>query len=268
MPNTPEHNPLPTSTAEMAYKRLGQNANHRNPVVSGGVEASSATQAGMVKEPLELNSEASQIRARKLASVLAEMGTLPLWVQQVIYTDLKQHLEKNVTLRTLSSFSRENFLQLWTPNLTQRGVHLLHQQGSRTPSDTIKLLYAIRKCDNVAMMCARYEWSLQTACHALIECLRDELIDPPESRVLEASLRFLGDEIRIGEYLVLIGRVDAKQLEQALKTQEYIETAMGERTRIADIMVRLELVTHEDVESILFLKDESTKAFKLFGSIT
>jgi hypothetical protein len=264
MSNSPEQNNLHTSSPEMVYKRVGQNVSNRNPVVSGG-DSFTASEASLIKEPLELNSHDAQNRAEKLASVLAEMGSLPLWVQQVIYTDLKQRLEKNVTLRTLSSFSRENFLQLWSPNLTQRGVHMLHQNTAvRTPSDLIKILYAIRKYDNVAMMCARYEWSLQTACHALIEALRDELIDPPESRVLEASLRFLGDEIRIGEYLVLIGRVDGNQLEQALKTQQYIEAAMGERTRIADIMVRLELVTNEDVESILFLKDESTKAFKLF----
>jgi hypothetical protein len=264
MSNTPDQNQLSTSSPDIVYKRVGQNITNRNPVVSGGTEASAAPEAGMIKEPMDLNSQEAQSRAQKLASVLAEMGSLPLWVQQVIYTDLKQHLEKNVTLRTLSSFSRENFLQLWTPNLTQRGVHTLHQHMGRTPTDLVKILYAIRKYDNVAMMCARYEWSLQTACHALIEALRDELIDPPESRVLEASLRFLGDEIRIGEYLVLIGRVDGNQLEQALKTQQYIEAAMGERTRIADIMVRLELVTNEDVESILFLKEESTKAFKLF----
>jgi hypothetical protein len=39
---------------------------------------------------------------------------------------------------------------------------------------------------------------------------------------------------------------------------------MGERAKIADILIRLELLTPEDVESILFLKEESRKPFRLF----
>ena len=38
---------------------------------------------------------------------------------------------------------------------------------------------------------------------------------------------------------------------------------MGERTNIGDILVRLELVDQEDVEAILFLKEESSKVFKV-----
>jgi hypothetical protein len=264
--NKPSSKPTDESRRAMRVGQPLSPSRHDTPVSVGEVTTTRDVPMASpgIKSPMDYTGPEAQQRAEKLASVLAEMEKLPLWVQQVIYTDLKLHLEKNVTLRTLSSFTRENFLQLWTPNLTQRGVINLQQNAGQMASDVIKLLYAIRKYDNVAMMCARYEWSLQNACHAIIEALREEFIEPPESRVLEASLRFLGDEIRIGEYLVLVGRVDAAQLDQALQTQQYIESAMGERTRIADIMVRLELVTHEDVESILFLKEESTKAFQLF----
>jgi hypothetical protein len=203
-------------------------------------------------------------RAQKLFEVLSEMSKLPLWVQQVIYTDLKEHLEKNVTMRTLGSMARENFLQLWTPVFTQKGsMGLRYPETIETPQ-ILLALKGIQKYDNVAMMCARYHWSLQEACHALLDCLHHDYIAPPESKTLDASLHFLGDKIRIGEYLQLIGCLEPEELEQALQTQEYIKNAMGESARIADILVRLDLVTHEDVESILFLKDESQKPFRLF----
>lgn len=226
-------------------------------------QPTSATDA-TTKSQTQYNSPEAQARANKLGMVLSEMANLPLWVQQVIYTDLKSHLEKDAGLYRLSAVSRDDFLQLWKPTLTARGQDALRTLTLNEHGDTLLLLDAIRHQDNIAMMCARYEWSLQNACHLLIKALREQYIHPPHSKILEASIRFLGDEIRIGEYLVFIGRVDRTQMELALQTQEYIESAMGERARIADILIRLEILTPEDVQSILFLKEESCKPFRLF----
>jgi hypothetical protein len=216
------------------------------------------------KQQMNYNSPEAQARANKLGLVLSEMANLPLWVQQVIYTDLKSYLEKDAGIHRLSSVSREDFLQLWKPTLSERGQEALRTLSLSEHGDMVLLLDAVRHNDNVAMMCARYEWSLQNACHLFIAALRQQYIKPPHSKVLEASIRFLGDEIRIGEYLVFIGRVDQAQMELALQTQQYIESAMGERAKIADILIRLELLTPEDVQSILFLKEESRKPFRLF----
>ncbi len=216
------------------------------------------------KQQMNYNSPEAQARANKLGLVLSEMANLPMWVQQVIYTDLKSYLEKDAGIHRLSSVSREDFLQLWKPTLSERGQEALRTLSLSEHGDMVLLLDAVRHNDNVAMMCARYEWSLQNACHLFIAALRQQYIKPPHSKVLEASIRFLGDEIRIGEYLVFIGRVDQAQMELALQTQQYIESAMGERAKIADILIRLELLTPEDVQSILFLKEESRKPFRLF----
>ncbi len=234
--------------------------------VEGILAASNATASAeaKAKQQLNYNSPEAQARANKLGLVLSEMANLPLWVQQVIYTDLKSYLEKDAGICRLSSMNREDFLQLWKPVLTERGKEALRTLSLAEQGDMVLLLDAVRHNDNVAMMCARYEWSLQNACHLFIAALRQQYIKPPHSKVLEASIRFLGDEIRIGEYLVFIGRVDHAQMELALQTQQYIESAMGERAKIADILIRLELLTPEDVESILFLKEESRKPFRLF----
>jgi hypothetical protein len=226
-------------------------------------QASSATEA-KAKQQTNYNSPEAQARANKLGMVLSEMANLPLWVLQVIYTDLKSHLEKDEGIHRLSPIDREDFLQLWKPTLTPRGQEALESFSSSEPGNIVLLLDAFRHNDNVAMMCARYEWSLQNACHLLIVALREQYIQPPNSKILEASIRFLGDEIRIGEYLVFIGRLDRTQMQLALQTQEYIQSAMGEHTKIADILLRLELLTTKDVESILFLKEESRKPFRLF----
>jgi hypothetical protein len=234
--------------------------------VEGIVPTSQATSApdAKAKEQKYYNSPEAQARAYKLGMVLSEMANLPLWVQQVIYTDLKSHLEKDEGINRLSPINREDFLQLWKPTLTPRGQEALQIFSLSEHERMFLLLDAFRHNDNVAMMCARYEWSLQDACHLLIVALHEQYIQPPNSKILEASIRFLGDEIRIGEYLVFIGCLDRTQMELALQTQEYIESAMGERSKIADILIRLEILTPKDVETILFLKEESRKPFRLF----
>jgi hypothetical protein len=251
---------------------LSQQAPQRNSSLSDLIKVdvilpapheSSPAQA-KAKQQMNYNSPEAQARANKLGLVLSEMANLPMWVQQVIYTDLKSYLEKDAGIHRLSSVSREDFLQLWKPTLSERGQEALRTLSLSEHGDMVLLLDAVRHNDNVAMMCARYEWSLQNACHLFIAALRQQYIKPPHSKVLEASIRFLGDEIRIGEYLVFIGRVDQAQMELALQTQQYIESAMGERAKIADILIRLELLTPEDVQSILFLKEESRKPFRLF----
>lgn len=50
-------------------------------------------------------------------------------------------------------------------------------------------------------------------------------------------------------------------MQQALMTQQYITLAMGEHTNVGEILTRLELLDQEDVEAILFLKEESSKTF-------
>ncbi|XVJ51640.1 MAG: hypothetical protein HEQ32_06020 [Vampirovibrio sp.] len=208
--------------------------------------------------------EESQARVDRLSLVLNEMGRLPLWVQQVIYADLKRNLDKDAVSSPLSEIKRRDFLQLWVPILNTEGQEAFRSIASDSKEDTHLLLTSFQLNDNIAMLCARYTWSLQYACQLIVQVLRRNWIHRPESKVLEASIRFLGDEIRLGEYLVYLGLVDREQMELALQTQNYIESTMGERSKIADILIRLGLITIEDVGSILFLKEESRKPFQIF----
>ena len=54
-----------------------------------------------------------------------------------------------------------------------------------------------------------------------------------------------------------MGRISVEQLDQALRTQQYIEESMHEHTGIANILINLGYITRQDTEGILFLKEES-----------
>ena len=61
----------------------------------------------------------------------------------------------------------------------------------------------------------------------------------------------LAGRTRLGEYLVKINRLSIEQLDQALRTQRYIEESMGERTGIANVLINLPMVGDERYTGIM-----------------
>ena len=74
-----------------------------------------------------------------------------------------------------------------------------------------------------------------------------------------ASIEYLSGRTRLGEYLLKLGLIRPEQLDQALRAQKYIDEAMSDHTKLANILINLGYITRKDSETILFLKDESKK---------
>jgi hypothetical protein len=201
----------------------------------------------------------------QLDGLLASLNALPLWIRQVVFTDLRDALEKEMTPKTLKTLDRDDFLQLWTPLLATRGKNELLTPSATVATDVHQVLKACKAGLNVANICTELQWTLEKCCILLCHIVSEGYLEPSQSVVIDATLQYLGNQTRLGEYLVHIGRITPKDMEQALMTQQYIMAAMGERTNIGEIVVRLELVDQEDVEAILFLKEESSKIFQTQG---
>jgi hypothetical protein len=197
----------------------------------------------------------------QLDVLLDSITALPLWIRQLIYTDLRDALSKEMSPKTIKTLDKENFLQLWEPLLTTRGKNELLSPSSEVASDVRQLLKACKIGLNVANICTEYVWTLEKCCVLMCSAIASGYIEPSPSVVIDATARYLGNKIRLGEYLVQIGRVTEEEMQQALMTQQYITLAMGEHTNVGEILTRLELLDPEDVEVILFLKEESSKTF-------
>ncbi len=196
--------------------------------------------------------------------------SLPLWVKQVFYSVLKQELESILSKRTLDTFQPEDTLQVWHPELTHAGSKALDVPSGEYSPELIKVLRMARQGKAVIDITLLNHWTLEECSIHLLTAISKELILAPKSGIIQATILYLAGRVRLGEYLVKIGRVTVEQLDQALRTQRYIEESLGERTGIANVLINLGYINKMDSEGILFLKEESRKSYSthdLFGSL-
>jgi hypothetical protein len=194
--------------------------------------------------------------------LMQQLGALPLWIKQVIQAQLRTELEITLSKATLDAFGPEHTLQFWQPELSHSGQHELERPSGQYDQNTLRLLYLCRFRKDVVFISILNNWSLEDCAKILSHAIERELIMPPRSAVIGSTIQFILGQIRLGEYLVNIGRLSGDQLEQALHTQRAIEEAMGERTGIANVLINLGYIRKEDSEAILFLKEESRRNFQ------
>lgn len=200
--------------------------------------------------------------------LMKQLSTLPLWVKQVIYAQLQRELEISLSYTTLQTFTPEHTLQLWVPELNRHGVLEMEKHDQRPPAPVLKLLHWVRHHKNIITITIMNQWSLGECSDALAQAIDLRLIEPPVSMAVAGTIDYMAGRIRLGEYLVKISRLNIDQLDQALRTQRAIQEAMGERVGIANVLINLGYIKKEDSESILFLKEESRKAFHIANLAT
>ena len=199
-------------------------------------------------------------------TLMQQLGELPLWIKQVIYTQLRMELEVTLSKATLDAFGPEHTLQLWVPELTHSGQKELQQPSGKYNPHILRFLHLTRFNKNVLSITIMNNWTLEDSAKLLAMAIKAELVHPPRSIVVASTINFITGSIRLGEYLVKIDRLTHEQLEQALFTQQAISDAMGERTGIANVLINLGYIHKEDSEAILFLKEESKRNFEWSGA--
>jgi hypothetical protein len=194
--------------------------------------------------------------------LIQQLSSFPLWMKQVIYAQMRHDLESSMSKATLDAFSPEHTMQLWIPELTRQGQTELERPSGQFEQGVLRLLYLTRFQKNIVNITVLNNWSLEQASKYLLQVIEHELVVPPKSAVILGTVEYLAGKTRLGEYLVKINRLTVEQLDQALRTQKAIQEAMGERTGIANVLINLGYIKREDSEGILFLKEESKKAFQ------
>jgi hypothetical protein len=189
----------------------------------------------------------------------AQTTQLPLLAKQVLYAQLRTDLEVAFSKSTLEAFGPDDILQLWVPRLTTQGRRHLDQSRGQSASDfpLVRLLDLVTYDKPIIHICILNYWTLEQCSILLREAIDQSLLHEPHSVIIDATISYLANKTRLGEFLVKIGKLTTDQLDQGLRTQQYILTAMGEKTGIANVLINLGYITQQDTESILFLKQES-----------
>lgn len=189
--------------------------------------------------------------------LFAELMALPLWVKLVLFLDLKNDLTQYLSSGTIEHLSGDDPIALFAPCLTEAGEQFLNSN----PQDSLlaPVLQDAKMRLSVLDICLRRQINLCDFCDLLLRAIDQGWIHPPASIKITASVEYLSGRTRLGEYLLKIGLIRPDQLDQALRAQKYIDEAMNDHTKLANILINLGYITRKDSETILFLKDESKK---------
>lgn len=192
---------------------------------------------------------------------MQQIQGLPLWIKQVIFVQMRKDLEQILTKSTIDTFGESEILQSMLPQLNTLGKQEVDRPSGQVSTEVMKILYWANQNKSVMNICVLNQWTLEQCCTHLFSAIEKGFVLPPSSIMTQATLLYLGNKIRLGDFLVKTGRLKLEQLDQALRTQRYIEESLGERTGIGNIFINLGYIQKQDCEGILFLKEECKKPF-------
>ncbi len=188
---------------------------------------------------------------------------LPLWVKEIVYFILKRNLQMVLPCSNIDEQNEESLYQNLCPEITYAGKKELERLRAEEPNSMeYKFLEALTKNKNIIEITLNNIWTLEETSQIYCECIEKQFVARPASAVINAKASYFANKIRIGEYLKRIGLIDVDQLENAMRLQKESELA-NEKKGFATILVDMNLVTRDDTDNILLLKQESKKRFVL-----
>ncbi len=194
--------------------------------------------------------------------IIKEIFSLPVWIKQIIYLELKQEFEYSDMKGYFNSITRDNCFQLYLPKLTYAGRKEIEKKTGRFKQEIYDFLEGVIQELSVIEIAISNNWNLHECSKYFLEAIDKDLVANPTSPVIRGTALYMAGRIRLGEYFVKINKIDMEQLDEALRNQKYIENSVGDKPGLADIMVDLGFLTREDTEGILFLKKDCQKHYK------
>ncbi len=194
-------------------------------------------------------------------ALIKDILSLPVWIKQVIYMELKEELENSTYKSCINTISKRDLLQLYIPKLTYTGKKELEHKTNKYDDN----IYAFLECafQNFSIMetAINNKWNLHECSKYFLEAINADLITTPSSSVVKGTALYMSGEIRLGEFFVKIGKISIEEIDNALRTQKGIEDSLGDRPGLAEILVSLGFLTKNETEGILLLKEDCHKYF-------
>ena len=194
--------------------------------------------------------------------LITEIFSLPVWIKQIIYLELKQEFESSERKGYFRSITKDTCFQLYIPKLTYAGRKEIEKRTGKFSEETYNLLEGAFQELSIVEIAISNDWNFYECSKHFLEAIDQDLIANPTSPVIKGTALYMAGRIRLGEYFVKISKITMEQLDEALRNQKYIENSMGDSPGLADILIDLGFLTKQDTEEILFLKKDCQEYFK------
>lgn len=200
---------------------------------------------------------------------IKNIENLPIWVKQVLASEIADDLNKK-----LSDFSElihtDKLFQFLTPKATLKGKQELESQTLKLSDGYYTFLKdSIEGKSNIFEITIKNNWSLSDTAKIFTRLNELEFVistNQPGDVSVNVAL-FIASKIRTGEFLKKIGKIDAAQLEQALRYQKQLNEE-GRHIKMASILIKMGYITDTGLDSLLLLKDEAKKRLPVNFGLT
>lgn len=187
----------------------------------------------------------------------------PVWVQEVIFIDMKKKLEERYPGLTTHP-NEADVYPCFVPEITVKGRQELEMktlQGS-LGLNVYKCLDSLSKSLRVIDITLNNFWTLEETSEALVTCIEHEYIREPENLLVNSAISYLGNEIRLGEYVKRLNKINMTQLDDVLQKQrQYNDEHPENKKKIGEMLIDMGFVANNDIDKIIQIKDESKRRF-------
>ncbi len=202
-----------------------------------------------------------------LDNIMKLIYNAPVWVQEVIYLDIKKHLDEKLASISQPDCASENYT-VFVPELTFKGKKELQTHECNLDFNIYKYLKSVAEGLRVIDITLNNFWTLEESSLYLAECLKKEFIKPITDKVLAASVFYLAGEIRIGEYVKRLNKINVEELDEVLRKQkQHNQENPDAKIKVGEIMVDMGYVANKDIDKILYIKDEAKRRFIISGDV-
>ena len=190
---------------------------------------------------------------------LANIKNLPLWVKQVIASELMKDL--NTKLEEFTELiDSKNLFQNMRPELTPRAKTEIIERGFNLSDSYYIFLSDMHMGLSIFDSTIKNNWAFSDT--AKIFCRLCELgcfkIPDYDNNKTVAVALFLAGRLRTGEFLNRIGKVSRTKINEAIKYQKQ-RNDEGVHVKMASVLIKLGFISDKGLDSLLLLKDEAKR---------
>lgn len=196
-----------------------------------------------------------------LSLLIKKVLEAPVWVQEVIYCDIKKQLETKLPSIDLN-YKEIEIYPAYVPKITFKGKKELETHSLGLDTNIYKCLDALTKNLRVIDITLNNFWTLEETSKCLATCIDNEFIYEPEDNTMCAGIYYIAGFIKIGEYVKKINKINVEQLDDVLRKQkEYNQQNPNEPIKTGELMINMGYIANLDIDKILYIKDEAKKRF-------
>jgi hypothetical protein len=189
-----------------------------------------------------------------------KIAGFPLWVKQRIYLNLRKDLQNSGSLNFIEN-SNLNFSS-YVPILTYKGTTELESRSGGYDTNIYNFLGYCKENYTLIEISLNTFLTIEEICKLFEFCIEQDLVRRPVANGISTITSYMSGKLRLGEYFKRLGTITVEDLESAITEYKH-KIQMGETPKFGEILRKLNLISENDLKSILQLKEESKQRFIL-----